>query len=99
MFAGRIKRIRRNRQGRIVWKKESVNGKKVPQYDTRTRTKGCVNPKFKKKDKKLLSKLLPHEIADIFLPLHRKGKGLFPLDDEPTNSKVPKWRWGFSDCM
>ena len=92
LFTGRTKKIRRSRNGRIVWKKELVNDKRVPEYDTTTRTKGCVNPKFKKKHK-LSSKSLPHEIADVFLPLHRKGKGLFPLEDDgPTNTKVPKWR-------
>ena len=32
----------------------------------------------------------------MFLPLHRKGKGLFPVEDDgPTNTKVPKWRGDF----
>lgn len=69
-----------------------MNGKKVLEYDTTTRTKGCVNPKFKKKHK-LSSKSLPHEIADVFLPLHRKGKGLFPVEnDGPTNTKIPDFQ-------
>ena len=70
MFISRIKKVRQNRNGRIVWKKQKLNRKKDPEMDTTTQTKGCVNPNFKKKYK-LLSKSLPHKIANIFLPLNR----------------------------
>ena len=58
MFTGRIKKIRRSRNSRIVWKTEKVDGMKLPEFDTTTRTKGCVNPKLKKKHR-LSLKLLP----------------------------------------
>ena len=58
MFTGRIKKIRRSRNSRIVWEKEKVDGMKLPEFDTTTRTKGCVNPKLKKKHR-LSLKLLP----------------------------------------
>ena len=60
----------------IVWEKEKVDGHRVPKYDTSIRKKGMVNPKFKEKHK-LSLKPLPYEMVDMFLPLHRKGKGIY----------------------
>ena len=67
-------------------------GKKVPGYEHVPRTKGGVNPEFRKKHN-LSSQSKPHKFMDVFLPLHKpRGKGLFPTEEA---KKVPDFQGYF----
>ena len=68
---------RRGRNNKLLYKR-GVDGKRIPVIDKVPREKGVVDPEFMKKNK-LSSRSKPHEIMDVFMPLHKqKGKGLFP---------------------
>lgn len=90
MVAATTRKVRPNRAGHIVGEKEKVDGHWVPKYDTSIRKKGMVNPKFKEKHK-LSLKPLPYEIVDMFLPLHRKGKGISPNNKKKGQNPLPSF--------
>ena len=71
--------MKKGRDGRVMFRNEG--GTRVPIYEHVPRTKGMVDPLFKKKHN-LSSSSKPHEFVDVFLPLHKpKGKGLFPTEE------------------
>ena len=76
-FTGKVRKVE-VQNGKEVY--ERKKGKNVPVYKYHTRTKGCVNPEFKKKFK-LSSKSKPHN--DIFMPLKKRRGALFVGKDEP----------------
>ena len=76
VFMATDEKHRRGRNNKLLYR--IVDGKRIPVIDKVPREKGVVDPEFMKKHK-LSSRSKPHEIMDVFMPLHKqKGKGLFP---------------------
>ena len=82
LFKETDKKIKRSRNGRVIFLNEDGDGgKKVSVYERVPHTEGVVDPEFRKKHN-LSSSSKQQKLVNIFLPLHKpRGKGLPPTEE------------------
>ena len=81
LFKATDNKVKRGRNGWIIFRNDGDGGKRVPVYKHVLYTKSMADPEFLKKNNLSLSSK-QHKFVDVFLPLHKsRGKGLFPTEE------------------